>query len=447
MTSKTGGPTAIDCQGFAGGFTLGMARAGFNVIEKREDVGGFGVPIVDHNRDLINPDLNIEVGPPDTWRAVKADVVFGNPPCSGFSGLTGLCNQTGWDTGMDHAINQCMWHFVAYAAACNAKIAIMESVQLAFTKGQDLMQALRFDMEERTGRQYDLIHVLHNNAGVGGASVRKRYFMVLARKGLRFGIEPPVVDRVPILGDVLYDLEPLALRPDAQRYRRQPRDLYAASLRSDSGRVDGHDVIHNRENDGCRWIAENTPEWRPAEYIGDAFRRLIKARGGIDNLPDVVLSKDGELRQAFLATHAYRQRRAYAYKAAGVLSGTGCEDTIHPTLPRQLTFREGARIMGFPDDWSLEPILESGRPGRIWQNQKWLGKGISVPCGEWIGGWAKRTLERNPGPWRGTKLGGEREWVINVTNDHKAVYDERTGECRDSRSRDLIREMESRVLG
>ncbi len=443
----TNGPTAIDCQSFAGGFTLGMARAGFDVIEKRENVGGFGVPIVDYNRGLINPDLNIEVGTPETWRPRKADVVFGNPPCSGFSGYTALCNQTGYNTGVDHAINQCMWDFVAYAAACDAKIAIMESVQLAFTKGQDLMQALRFDMEERTGRQYNLFHVLHNNASVGGASIRKRYFMVLVRKGIRFGIEPPTPEVVPILNDLIYDLETLPLNPGPQRYRRKAKPGYPASLRSDSGYVDGHDRIHNRENDNVVWVAENTPRWEAGEYIGDATRRLLD-KVGFDNFPDYIKTPDGsEVKASFLATHAYRQRRARGYKAAGVISGTGCEDTIHPNLPRPLTFREGARILGYPDDWSLYPMLENGnaKPSWVWNRQKWLGKGISVPCGEWIGHWARRALEGDSGPWQGVKTGGEREWVINVTNDHKAVYDERTGEQRDSRSKELVREMAARL--
>lgn len=445
--------TAIDCQSFGGGFTLGMARAGVDVVAKRENIGGFGVPIVDYNRNLINPDLDIQVSAPEEWRPKKVQVVFGNPPCSGFSGYSGLSNQTGSTIGRDHAINECMWDLVRFAASCKADIVIMESVQAAFRQGRDLMQELRFEMEERTGRPYDLIHVPHNNASITGGSIRKRYFMVLARPGLKFGIEPPDVGEVTILDDLIGDLEPLRLTRDPQKYRRKPKSAYAASLRSSSGLVDGHDIIHNRENDALRWVAEHDPGWKAGEYVGHAMQRILeRLAGDWSSIPNHLISRDdpAQIRRSFLATHAYRQRRANGRKMAGVISGTGCEDTVHPNLPRPLTFREGARILGFPDDWSLWPILESEKPSHVWNRQKWIGKGISVGVGEWIGGWAIRALERNPGTWRGTKLGDRAEWVIDTTHDHKAVYNERTGEKGvDSRSRDLLkaqaRRLEERV--
>lgn len=434
------GPTAIDCQGFAGGFTLGMARAGFQVIEKREDVGGFGVPIVDYNRDLINPDLNIEVGPPVTWRPRKVDVVFGNPPCSAFSGMLNIHNTSGQDRGTDHSINQCMWDLVAYAAACDADIVIMESVQGAYKMGRELMQALRFDMEERTGRPYDLIHVLHNNASVGGGSIRPRYFMVLARPGLKFGIEAPVIESVPVLSELLYDIETLPLRNGGQRYRRKAIHHYPASLRSPDGWVDGHATMNCSDTRVHSWILSTGVDWPGGEHTGDAMRRAIQ-RVGYDNVPaEFKYPDDSGIKKMHLTTNAYAPRRWYPNKAGGVIMAYSGRDFVHPTEPRNMTFRECARVLGYPDNWSLAPIFD--RPSN---NQKWLGKGISVPCGEWIGHWAKQALEREPGTWRGQKI-DRKEWVIDVTNDYKAVYDFRTGERRDARSRDLVKAMEARSV-
>lgn len=432
-------PTAIDCQSFAGGFTLGMARAGFNVIEKREGAAGFGVPIVDYNRDLINPDLNIETGEPETWRPRKADVVFGNPPCSAFTGMLAVRNLTGGTWGADNKVNDCMWDMVAYAAKCRADIVIMESVQNAYKMGRELMQDLRFDMEERTGRPYDLIHVLHNNASVGGASIRPRYFMVLARPGLKFGIEPPIVDHVPSLSELLYDIETLPEKTEPQKYKRKAAGQYAASLRSPSGMVDMVWNPNRPENKATAWIMSTGAEWKGGEHIGDAMRRAIEIVG-FDAVPDWMKYHDGEeIKKLWLTTNAYSPRRWYADKAAGVIMQYATRDFIHPTQPRVLQLREAARVMGFPDDWSLKPMLS----GSVNHTQRWLGKGISVPCGEWIGGWAKRALDRDPGPWRGRKL-EKGEWVIDVTNDYKAVYDFRTGEKRDARSRALVKEMEAR---
>jgi site-specific DNA-cytosine methylase len=436
---------AVDCQSFAGGFTLGMARAGFNVVAKREGAAGFGVPIVDYNRNLINPNLEIQAAEPADWVPRRAKVVFGNPPCSGFSGLTGVSNRTGWGTGADHAINQCMWDLVAYAAACKPDIVVMESVQLAYKNGRDLMQQLRHEMEERTGKNYDLVHVLHNNAAVGGASIRRRYFMVMARRHLKFGIEPPVISSVPVVSDLLYDLETMKLDMAEQKYKRKAKPGYPASLRNPAGVVDGHQTRTSAEIRAMEWMSEvldrNDEPWAGGEKIGDALRRAIEF-AGFDAVPDFMKrGANGGITHSLLSTHAYCPRRAHGGKAAGVVTGTGAEDIVHPSLPRTITYREAARIMGFPDAWSLAPLTSRGG---VSNNQKWLGKGISVPCGEWIGGWVRKALEREPGTWRGTEL-DRYEYVIDVTSDHKAVYDERTGERRDSRSKDLRKAMEARV--
>jgi hypothetical protein len=73
---------AIDALGFAGGFTLGMVQAGFELAAKREMPGGFGVPNCEANRALLGDSWRTQVGAPESWEVVDAEVVFGNPPCS-----------------------------------------------------------------------------------------------------------------------------------------------------------------------------------------------------------------------------------------------------------------------------------------------------------------------------------------------------------------------------
>lgn len=441
---------AIDCQSFAGGFTLGMAQAGFTVVAKAEEPGGFGVPLVEGNAGLINPDMEIQVGKAEEWEPKSVQVVFGNPPCSGFSGLSSAAGPGNSFAGTEaHAgINECMWRLVRYAARCEAEVVIMESVQAAYKKGRELMQALRVEMEQMAGRRYDLTHVLQNSASVGGASIRKRYFMVLSRKGLEFGIEPPRIDRVPVLEELIGDLygQPLAKGPTAymeEGYEVDEARAYGLEYRSASGFVDGHDLLYNSMTAGKAYLAEQG--WQGGEKSGQVFARLTQEQ--IDDSPLVhkqVEGEDGELvnfiASRYRSTYAFAPVRLYAHKAAPVITGTGCNDFVHPVLPRTITFREAARIMGFPDDWSLAPMWEAGRIG---ETQKWLGKGITVQVGKWIGDWAYGTLMGSPGPWRG-ELIGEGEWLIDVTNDHKAVYNERTGEPVDSRSPSLRREMEAR---
>lgn len=75
--------TAVDCQGFAGGMTLGMVQAGFKLVGKREHTGGFGVPNCEANRHLLGNDWTAQSGDAKTWEVVpNVELVFGNPPCS-----------------------------------------------------------------------------------------------------------------------------------------------------------------------------------------------------------------------------------------------------------------------------------------------------------------------------------------------------------------------------
>lgn len=73
---------AVDCLGFAGGFTLGVVRAGFELVGKRELTGGFGVPNCESNRALLGNNWQTQISDASSWEVVEAELVFGNPPCS-----------------------------------------------------------------------------------------------------------------------------------------------------------------------------------------------------------------------------------------------------------------------------------------------------------------------------------------------------------------------------
>jgi hypothetical protein len=75
---------AIDAMGFAGGMTLGVVQSGFNLIGKRELPGGFGVPNCVANKHLLGDNWEAQVAPGEDWVPTRdAQLLFGNPPCSG----------------------------------------------------------------------------------------------------------------------------------------------------------------------------------------------------------------------------------------------------------------------------------------------------------------------------------------------------------------------------
>src|SRR5262245_18569320 len=216
--------TAVDCLGFAGGFTLGMVQAGFELVGKRELPGGFGVANCEANRALLGDRWRTEVGAAETWSRVDADVVFGNPPCSGFSVMT----DKRW-RGVDAKVNACMWSFSNFVADVRPTVAVMESVRVAFTTGRSLMQDLRANVEARTGLRYNVHHVYQDALALGGAAKRPRYFFVLSQ--VPFGVEYPRV-YAPTLRDVIEDLEGLEPTWELQPYRRTPT-WWSKAARSD----------------------------------------------------------------------------------------------------------------------------------------------------------------------------------------------------------------------
>ena len=371
--------TSIDCQSFAGGFTLGIKQAGFDIIGKREATGGFGVPAVEGNRELLG-DFDIEVGAPESWTPLKADLVFGNPPCSGFSNRSSMIRGLNKDgevqrvqyTGYSAAPNQCMWDLIEYAAKCDPEIVIFESVQGAFNKGRDLMQDLRNHLEIRTGSKYHLYHVLHDVANLGGAQERKRYFWVASR--IDFGVNPDPKQPKTVQNRIS-DLESVAL-----------------------GSMNGHDVEDTPRGRRVTELASKV-EWKANEVSGDVYRRALDLGADLE-LWDEDLKSDKGITQ-------FAPKRLDYSTPSNVLAGDALWRQVHPNLPRTLTHREVARLSGFPDEWNCEPYRSRKA------NAYWWGKGICVEAGTWIGEAAFAALAGTPQPFKGEEI-GPRENLINL---------------------------------
>lgn len=392
---------ALDCQGFAGGFTLGMVQAGFELVGKREMRGGFGVANCAANRSLLGYDWKAEAVDPAHWSVVDADVVFGNPPCSGFSVMSAKDFR-----GADSKINECMWAFVEYAARVRPQVAIFESVQNAFTSaaGHGLMRRLHADLEARTGDRYTLTHVRHNAIAVGGAAIRRRYFWLASR--IPFGVEKSTLAAHPRLNDVIGDLANLASTWQAQPYR-SPSSWWSEPRRSTNGSVDGHVGLSNPLTKRMADLMAGV-EWSPGMAIGAVAQRYWDTYG---RLPESWKDTEEKIVKNEFFMGFTTPVRWHGDRYGRVVTGGGLHNIVHPFLDRTVTHREVARILGFPDDWRILPLR-----GVSGLNMTW-GKGISVDCGRWIGQWIHAALDGNPGKYVGTQI-GQNEFDIDLTNDY-----------------------------
>jgi site-specific DNA-cytosine methylase len=394
---------AIDVLGFAGGFTLGMVQAGFELVGKKEMKGGFGVANCEANRHLLGHNWRAQAGDPAGWTTHDAEVVFGNPPCSGFSVMSSKEFR-----GADSKINHCMWAFAEYVARVRPVVAVFESVPQAFrsTDGHVLMQRLRQLVEDQSGLRYTLSHVLHNAYSVGGCAQRPRYFWVISQ--VPFGIERPVMNEYPLFRDVLMDLRMMPQTWSAQPYNGLLRSKWIEDRVSPTGQVDGHMAVSNPLTSRIRDLIDGV-EWGSGEHVSQVARRYYDTHGELPLSWHGTQQKliDNDFFMGFTTPVRWRSDQP-----ARVITGGGPVMVVHPWLPRTLTHREIARILGFPDDWLIEPLKSV--PGL---NMTW-GKGITVDCGRWIGEWIKRAIEGEPGTHTG-QLIGDREWMIDVTHDWK----------------------------
>ncbi len=360
---------AVDCQSFAGGFALGVVQAGFELAGKREVTGGFGVAAMEANRHLLGYRWLAQDSAPEDWEPVKAELVFGNPPCSGYSVQSaGVSEKAGRAFGPEFQakMNACQVNFVNYAAECDPEVVIFECVPGAFTRGREAMQRLHARLEFLTGHQYTLHHVLHNVMHLGGAQNRARYFFVASRV-------PFAVDTAKIPGETV-----------SERLGGIPDD------------AEGHFIL---DCPRTRLLAElaATTEWNPGEKSC-----IPHARN-----PSVPIYKPDQSMSGFCST------RLRGDKPGRVVAGDALMTTVHPTEDRTITYREIARLMGLPDTWTTAPYRHPK------SRSFWFGKGICVEPGRWIAEAAANAIEGNPVGTPGEQI-GDREYLIDANHKERA---------------------------
>lgn len=380
---------AVDVMGFAGSFAAGVDQAGFDIIAKREpsDFKGFGMESMLYNMPWVEGQLS----PAKDWDLPAEDVelVYGCPPCSGFSQLSHANTLIhGAKVGPEAEINECMVWLVDYAARVKPEVVVLESVGVAFKSGREWMEGLWERLVQRSGVPYYLTHVNMNNAWVGGDVIRPRYFMVAHRDPFGVGLEF-VTPRSA--AEVLADL-PAETDDD---------DLDWGHLNLGSSGV-------QRFIDTMKVLRARDRTWRPGTRLPDNIEGLE-----LDpELLDLWRRSDGKISARakewfkvrgiepqpvyshFFSTDPFSTYRWNPDRPFGVIVAASLDRAIHPVHDRPLTFREAARFMSIPDNWSLRSLVARGAGAE-------LGKAVTSAAGKWIAHWAKMSIEGTPGEFAG----------------------------------------------
>lgn len=396
---------AVDVMGFAGSFGCGVDQAGFDVIAKREPTkfGGFGMASMLYNMPWIEGQL----AAPEDWDLPPEDVelVYGCPPCSGFSQLSHANTQIhGAVVGPEAEINECMHWLIEYAARVRPQVVILESVGVAFKSGRLFMESLWEKLREQSGVDYYLTHVNMNAALVGGDVIRPRYFLVAHRDPFGVGLE--FVSPRPA-AEVVGDL-PAATDPDPDW---------------------GH-LLHG--STGVERFVETMKVLRAKDRVWRPGTRLPDNIEGLETDPDLLalwLRPDGKISgrardwfeqrdlepqpvySHFFSTDPFSTYRWRPDHPFGVIVAASLDRAINPIHDRPITFREAARFMSLPDDWSMRSIVERQAGGE-------LGKAVPTASGKWIAHWARMSVEGTPGEFAGVAADyDDRIRIVNVQNE------------------------------
>ncbi|MBY0509310.1 MAG: DNA cytosine methyltransferase [Rhodospirillaceae bacterium] len=344
-------PTAIDLFSGAGGITLGLAQAGFDVRLSADISAACGVT---HQRNFPRiPFLQCDVSRASADSFLKharvkpgeLDLLIGGPPCQGFSILG--------RREADDPRNGLFRDFFRVASKVKPKVVVIENVPGLATLNDGLLLQQIGRSFDRAGYNADCAELLAAQYGV--PQMRWRMFFIGWRKDLGLsglGFPAPTHGRRGI-GDLVPNH---TISPDDMKGFVSIRDAIGDLPVINSGELlsiyDGKPTTTYqrlmRVGMGRRLYNHYAPKLSPQN-----LRRIEHLKPGEDwrNLPYELLPRG--MQQALRKDHTRRYRRmTWEGIARSIITrfrDPKSGEYIHPSQKRTISIREAARIQSFPD--------------------------------------------------------------------------------------------------
>jgi len=354
-------PTSIDLFCGAGGMTLGFEQAGFNVLAAF-DLEEFNVATHKKNfpeTTAFSVDLSKETG--DSLRTLAdvdgagIDVVFGGPPCQGFS--------YGGRQDADDKRNLLVYDFARLVRELRPKYFVLENVKGLLSKQSRPILDSFVRRIKRAG--YGVVEPIRalNAAEYGVPQRRWRTFVIGYLRGLAAPEYPDAQgcslpsgkSFYPVVRDAILDLpilEKCEYLFNEDRFEgdlRETKNHYARLMRCEA--IDPTDKSKKR-----RMTAGLTGCLRTM-HSSSTVRRFSRTSPG-----------DSELISRYI-------RLEWHSVAPTIRAGTGVEHgshtaprPIHPELPRCISAREAARLHSIPDWFRLH--------GTRWHDFRQIGNSV-----------------------------------------------------------------------
>lgn len=353
-------PIGVDLFAGAGGMTLGFEQAGFDVLASVE-IDPIHCATHEYNFPFwtilccdITSTTGKEIRERSSIGSQEIDVVFGGPPCQGFS-LIGK-------RVIDDPRNSLVLHFVRLVLELNPKFFVMENVSgMAKGKHKQLIQEVSeklkfngFDVEEH----YKIL----NAACYGVPQSRERLFLIGCRRGLQLPNYPFLITKPakstrtkfdtkipdsPTVWDALKDL------PKVENYRELlERDWVIADFNKPS--------IYGEELRGF-YCKENNYSYK-RRYDPQILTSSLRTEHTSESVKRFESTLPGKT-EPISRFHKLDPKGICNTLRAGTPSNRGAFTSprpIHPLTPRCITVREAARLHSYPDWFRFHPTKWHG---------------------------------------------------------------------------------------
>lgn len=339
----------IDLFSGCGGLTLGFAWAGFKSIlasdidencQKTFATNFPQVPFLCGDlSDFTKDDFDAIIEEQDV------DVIIGGPPCQGFSLANKRRNKISEDPR-----NKLFYQFVKTINWYNPKAFVMENVKgLLSMQHGDVIRTI-VDAFTHAGREgYNVRFKVLKSVEYGVPQLRERVIIIGIRNDLELVPEFPHTSVfVPVtVDDAISDLPQInAGEGEAvQQYPMTPQNDYQRFMRAHSSVVRNHIAM------------KHTPR------LIERFKAIKQGQNLLDVWEDHGAVKRGDPSKKSEIKFSQNNLRLFGDKPAPTIAASFQSNFVHPTLNRNFTAREGARLQSFPDDF----IFEGMRTKMSWE--------------------------------------------------------------------------------
>jgi DNA (cytosine-5)-methyltransferase 1 len=388
-------PVAIDLFAGAGGLSLGFEQAGFDVVAAVEidpvhcAVHEFNFP----NCASICADAS-KLSAADIRKAAnlgtkQVDVVFGGPPCQGFSMMG--------KRALEDPRNSLLIDFVRLTSELKANYFVFENVKgITIGRHRELLDEL-IEMFQANGYDIQLPYRVLNAAHFKVPQDRQRLILMGAKKGLPFPVYPePLSSGSTTVWEAIGDL------PDA--------DAYEELLETDV--IEG--AIFDKPSRYAKALLGTTSD------KGDfSHPRLWNRRRLTSSMRTVHTAQSKERFAATAHGKVEPVSRFLKLDPEGVCNtlraGTGSDRgaftsprPIHPFNPRCITVREAARLHSYPDWFRFHSTK--------WHGFRQIGNSVPPLLGRAVASTLIKAMQIVPQtPRESLALGQERLLTMTVT--------------------------------